>query len=417
MNLFKRASQHIKCRKHDYSSKKKRLDVIQKNTMLLLMPYLPPPVCGGSGVFIREIFKRFPKGEVTALVGLRDQKEGTFIDGNMTVHRLKKLFLPLKGFSKSGKLKYILSYIKEVLIFNQNRVFSYCVCGEYFPGGFAALLLNLFYGVPYFIVFHGEDIYKISGLRKELLKVIIFFAKGFIANSENTKRLIERFNMRRPIFVCRPCVDHNLYIPCSNIELVRKDLGLTSEKIILTVARLLPRKGHKFAISALKEIIKKYPDTNLIIIGQDFGYSDAIYDFIDKCELHDKVFLKGAVSDEELVKYYQASDVFVMVSDTGTYHDDLEGFGITFLEASACEKPVIAGNTGGMPEAVEDGVTGFLVDHNNLNKFSSIIQNLLENPQESTKIGKAGRARVLKSFDYNDRSLQIRNQLIGLLSQ
>ena len=387
----------------------------KKTTMLLFMPYLPPPICGGSGVFIREIFNRFPKGEVTALVGLRDQEEGVFIEGNMTIHRKKKLFLPLKGFSKIGLLKYMISYMNEAFILYHKSRLTYCVCGEYFPGGLAALLLHIIYGVPYFIVFYGEEIYKVSGWRKVLLKIIMFYAEGFIAITENTKKLIEEFHIRQPIIVCRPCVDYNRFYPTTNAELVRKELGLTGKKIILTVARLLPRKGHKLAIAALKQIIKNYPNTILIIIGQDFGYGDAIRNFIDICDLQDSVFIKGAVSDEELVKYYQASDVFVMVSDTGANQDDLEGFGITFLEASACEKPVIAGNTGGMPEAVEDGVTGFIVDHNNKKYFIDKIEKLLENPQESFEMGRAGRARVINSFVYSDRSIKLRSELHKLL--
>ena len=131
----------------------------------------------------------------------------------------------------------------------------------------------------------------------------------------------------------------------------------------------------------------------------------------------DNVIMTGFVTDEELLKYYQVCDVFVMVSDTGPTQDDLEGFGITCLEANACEKPVICGNTGGMPEAVEEGITGFIIDPTNDEIFVKRLDELLSDPEKCCRMGKEGRKRVIKYFDYEKRSLELTSQMHEILKQ
>ena len=387
---------------------------INNNKILLLTEYLPFPICGGAGVYIRELFSRFPKDEVTALVGMRDQKAGVSVDGSLTIYRNADLYLPIKGFNKYGLVRNVCLWILYAHALHKKNRFSLIVCGEFFPSGFVGLMFRYIFRIPYVIIFHGEEIYKVSGWRKVLMSIIMSHANRFISNSENTKRLISELNSDKEIIVCKPCVDFNIFRPSSNVELLKKELGLNNKKIILTVARMLPRKGHKLAISALEKIIKIHSNTVLVVIGQDFGYGQKIKEHIINCNVQDSVILKGVVSDHDLVKYYQVCDVFVMVSDMGENNNDIEGFGITFLEASACEKPVICGNSGGMPEAVEDGQTGFIVDPADEKKFIKTLLMLLENPLKSKIIGANGRRRILESFDYTLRSQFLRVQLNDL---
>ena len=353
--------------------------------MLLITPLLPPPVRGGSGVLLRELFSRFPKDEVIALVGRLEQEDGITIDGNMEVHRRKKLHFPLSRFNM---ITFLAHFTWEAFSLQKLKKLSFLVCGEYYPCSIVALALYLFKGVPYFVYFHGEDIYKMYRWRKWLIKPILLHAKGVISNSEYTKRLIINRGGNGKIIVCKPCADYHRFKPSSNVDKLKRELGLENKKIILTVSRIIPRKGHKHAILALKSIINTYSNAILVIVGKNvYGYGAILQEYIKKCKVEENVFIKGDVTDEELVKYYQVCDIFVMVSDTGPDQNDLEGFGITFLEASACEKPVIGGNSGGMPEAVEDGVTGFIIDPNNENVFIEKLERLLGDPLEVIKWG------------------------------
>ena len=381
------------------------------------MNYLPPPVIGGSGVFMRELCSRISKNKVIALTGMRDQDEGIDIDGNMTVYRKKYLWLPKSGFNNIRLIKYIVLFVFNVCRLNYKNNFSYVVCGEYFPAGIGALVLNFFNGIPYFIVFHGEEIYKVIGWRKKIISLLISHSKGIVVNSENTKRLVIDFGVNERIIVCKPCADHNRFKPACSPSSFKKELGLLDKKIILTVSRLIPRKGHKLVISALKKILKKHPNSIYVIIGQDLGYEQKIKEHIINCNMMDNVIMTGFVTDEELLKYYQVCDVFVMVSDTGPTQDDLEGFGITCLEANACEKPVICGNTGGMPEAVEEGITGFIIDPTNDEIFVKRLDELLSDPEKCCRMGKEGRKRVIKYFDYEKRSLELTSQMHEILKQ
>lgn len=392
-------------------------------SILLLSFYLPPPVRGGSGVFLRELFSRFPRGEVDALVGVFDQDAGVTHDGGMTIIRKKSLswkwyaFGHIGRFIRIGHFIFFLMWLWQAFLLCQRKKYDLIICGEYFPAGLVAFGLNRVKKIPYGIFYHGEELYGMWGWRKKLNKFIMSTARMLIANSINTKNLLVAEGGRsNDIIVCRPCVDHTRFVPAPDAKHAKIELGLNDKKVVLTVARLMPRKGHKRAITALKRIGDKHGNVVLVIVGRDFGYRDKILQHISACGLEDKVVMKGNVGDEDLIKYYQACDVFVMVSDTGINNNDVEGFGITFLEASACGKPVIGGNTGGMPEAIQDNVTGFIVDAQDDEKFAYHLGDLLENPDHASEIGRNGRNRAILMFDYDQRSAYLRKMLVDLVS-
>jgi phosphatidylinositol alpha-1,6-mannosyltransferase len=115
------------------------------------------------------------------------------------------------------------------------------------------------------------------------------------------------------------------------------------------------------------------------------------------------VIFVGYVHDDQLPKYYNLCDIFVLpnrVTVKSALKGDYEGFGIVFLEASACGKPVIGGRSGGVTDAILDGLTGYLVDPLSSEDIASVIKRLIDDHALREKMGDAGRDWVVKNFDW-----------------
>src|SRR5262249_14775190 len=134
-----------------------------------------------------------------------------------------------------------------------------------------------------------------------------------------------------------------------------------SGPVILTVGSLVERKGQDMIIRALPLIANAVPGVSYLIVG-DGPYKANLKTLVTSMGLQDRVVFTGRVSDEELPEFYALSDVFAMPSRACLDSNDVEGFGMVFLEAGATGKPVVAGRSGGIEDAVVDGVTGLLVD-------------------------------------------------------
>lgn len=167
-------------------------------------------------------------------------------------------------------------------------------------------------------------------------------------------------------------------------------LELEGKKIVLTVCRLAPHKGTDKLIEAMPLIQRVVPDAALVIVG-DGPYRA---DLERKAALHGQkanISFMGRVSDAEKSGWYAACDVFAMPSRWDPASKGIEGYGYTFLEASAFGKPVVGGNSGGIPDTIRNGVTGILVDPQDIGAISGAISSLLKDPEKARKMGEAGR--------------------------
>ena len=136
---------------------------------------------------------------------------------------------------------------------------------------------------------------------------------------------------------------------------------MNGKRVIITVSRLMKRKGHRFVFEAIEKIKNEIPDIHYLIVG-DGPEKENLMKITNKLDIVDAVTFRGKISadDKELVCLYSLSKIFVM--PTFSEEDDFEGFGIVYLEANACCIPVIASKTGGIEDAVIDGETGILVE-------------------------------------------------------
>lgn len=182
----------------------------------------------------------------------------------------------------------------------------------------------------------------------------------------------------------------------------RLDVG-PDTRIVMSASRLVPRKGFDMAISAMKELDE---DIHLVIVGK--GRDDKrLHSLAENKGVSGRVHFLGNISHAQLVETFHGSDVFTMLCRDRWGSLEAEGFGIVFLEASACGLPVVAGRSGGSSEAVIDGHTGFIVDPGSLSEVREKLRRLLDNEQLRLEFGENGRKFVEKNHSYDLLATQL----------
>jgi len=186
---------------------------------------------------------------------------------------------------------------------------------------------------------------------------------------------------------------------------LRARLGLGAGPVLLTIARLVERKGIDTVLTALPAIRQAVPDLTYVIAG-DGPEAETLKALAARLGVAPSTRFIGAVPGDDLPLYYSLADVFVMPSRSTP--PDVEGFGIVFLEAAACERAVVAARAGGIPDAVADGVSGLLVRPDDPAALATAITGLFQDPGRRAELGRRGRERVLAEFTWErvvDRTL------------
>lgn len=198
-----------------------------------------------------------------------------------------------------------------------------------------------------------------------------------------------------------PGVDDQTFSPANAGAgaLVRERLGLTGRPVIVCVSRLMPRKGQDTLIEALPEVARAVPGAALLIVGGG-PYRHDLQQMVADRGLAKSVVITGSVPFEQLPAHYAAGDVFAMPCRTRKRGLDVEGLGIVYLEASATGLPVIAGASGGAPDAVLDGETGYVVPGRSPTVVADRLIELLQNPERAARMGQAGRAWVEGTWNW-----------------
>jgi len=174
-------------------------------------------------------------------------------------------------------------------------------------------------------------------------------------------------------------------------------LALQGKQVLLTASTLGWRKGHRFVVEAMGQLVQEFPDLMYVYTGEGPA-REAIEEEIRRLGLEKHVRAAGFVDRQTLMKYYQAADLFVMVSYNPDDPADYEGFGIVYLEAAYWGVPSVAARFAGPEEVVEDGLTGVLVDPRDPEQLAEALRGLLRDPQARTRLGAAARAQVLEKY-------------------
>ncbi|MFI7386841.1 glycosyltransferase family 4 protein [Streptomyces sp. NPDC049813] len=207
-----------------------------------------------------------------------------------------------------------------------------------------------------------------------------------------------------------PGVDEKTFHPGSGGDEVRARLGLTERPVVVCVSRLVPRKGQDTLILAMPRILAAVPDTVLLVVGGG-PYGKELRALAEETGVADSVRFTGAVPWEELPAHYGAGDVFAMPCRTRRGGLDVEGLGIVYLEASATGLPVVAGDSGGAPDAVLDGETGWVVRGGAPEEAADRIVALLGDPELRRRMGERGRAWVEERWRWDLLAERLRGLL------
>lgn len=207
-----------------------------------------------------------------------------------------------------------------------------------------------------------------------------------------------------------PGIDSVIFAPRKVSDEFLSSHNLLNKRVILCVGRLVQRKGQDRLIEALGLIRTAVPSAHLLIVGEG-AYRSALEKIANRNGLTDAVTFVGKVSLAELPTFFSAGEVFAMPSRSRFGGLEIEGLGIVYLEASSCGLPIVAGNSGGAPDAVLDGVTGIVVDGTNVGEIARAIIELLSDPVRAQRMGKAGRQWVADQWSWESWSEKFRKLL------
>jgi L-malate glycosyltransferase len=245
---------------------------------------------------------------------------------------------------------------------------------------------------PYYLSIWGSDVYlfpKKSIFHKNIFKFTLNRADRIFTTSQDMKEATSKYSSKN-INVLPFGVDTSYFKPTEDfVSYEKKDL------LIGAIKALDYNYGIEYLIYAFNRIVKKYPSLQLkLLLVGDGSQSDSLRDLVKRLEIIEKVIFTGRIEFKEIVKYHNMLDIAIVPSVS-------EGFGVSVLESSACEKPVIASDIGGLKEVVENGVTGYFFKSRNVDDLESNIEKLVFDSALRIKLGKAGREMVKRKFEWS----------------
>lgn len=293
----------------------------------------------------------------------------------------------------------------------------------WWPEALAAYGLSKVQRIPYVVTAHGSDASLPPTIKRHFVyKKVLNEASRVFAVSAHTAECLRQCNVSPE----RIRVINNGVRPerfegngdlARHVEQTLRRFGLEGRFVLLTVARLFPRKGHLAVLEAMAGLRTRIPELHYVVVGTG-SMRHTLEEKVKALSLEGLVTFAGEVSDPVRTSLLHACDVFVMANRDLRGPGGLlatEGFGIVFLEASACEKPVIAGRAGGAPEVVLDGETGFLVDPEDPRELMDAIFRLWSDRELALRLGKAGKERVRREFTWQKISLKYMRELRAIL--
>ena len=281
--------------------------------------------------------------------------------------------------------------------------------GDLLPQGLAGPGLKHLRGVPYVMFAHGDEIAQTDRRRYQpILRDRIYRnADAVIAANEIARQSLIRIGVpERRIYKITPGVDCERFRPQPPNEALVREFDLQGKTVLLTAARLVPRKNLDTVIQAVGRVACENSDLRYLILG-DGAERQHLEQIVENLGLRSVVRFVGPVSNRTIGDFYNLCDLFVLANRV-TPDGDIETFGMVFVEANAAGKAVVGGRSGGAAEAIVDKVTGFLVDPEDVEEMAATLKMLLENPSLRQKLGAAGLRRARSEFDWKSRAQMLR---------
>lgn len=275
----------------------------------------------------------------------------------------------------------------------------------------APLLLSKIFGFKVASFVHGRDLQKVSTNEHKKKGSFLKRINKVIVNSRFMKDVVLSYGIdENKIILHNPGIDTDRFNLCDDPNFVIDKFGLKDKFVLVTIGRVTQLKGQDTVIRSLPKVLNRVPNLNYLVVG-DGKYRGELEYLVKELGLTDNVFFTGFIDYFDIVPYFKVADIFIMVSRS--VENTEEGFGIVFIEANMCKKPVIAGRSGGMVDAVEDGITGLLVDPVNVNEVADAIVKLATDGELRKHLGEQGHKRAVEKFDYK----KTLNKLAELLTR
>ena len=362
---------------------------------LLVLTELFLPTKGGTAVWAAEVYKRLGAKEIHIVTA--DVPGAADVDAvhPNSIHRLDLKRVP--WLRPESLAMYARFFFQSLWLALTNR-FDAIHAFRALPEGLAAWAVARLTFRPVVIYAHGEELTTWGRGRKyQTMRFALRHANRVIANSEHTRdTLLEMGVTESRITLIYPGVDVTTFRPGLDTSGLRESLGIKpEEKLVFSVGRLSRRKGFDQLIRANSQLRREGLPVRYVLagIGEDYDYLDGL---IMEHNLHSVAHMLGAVAAEDLPRWMNACDVFAMPNRE--INGDNEGFGMVFIEAAACGKPVLAGAAGGTGAAVVDGVTGLRVEGDSVDAVAQGLSKLLLNKEKAEEMGRRGWSRAQTEF-------------------
>ena len=352
------------------------------------------PRAGGIETFVMGLIERAPKESI--IVYTSSQGDTTSYDqgwlrdfGVEVIRDRSKILLPSPWVARRVKKVIARDSIKQVFF------------GAAAPLGVMARGLRKKGVVNIVALTHGHEVWwaklwpfssaiSFIGRNVDHLTYLGEFTKSEISKALSPKA-------KSKLVKIAPGIDTDHFAPVPSSAQLRKDLGLADKKVIVSVGRLVHRKGQDFLIQSMPAVLAKHPTAHILMVGEG-PYRKDLTKMVSELNLIDAVTFIGRIQYKELPRYICAGDIFVMPSRSRLAGLEVEGLGIVYLEASSCALPVIAGRSGGAPDAVDEGVTGYSVDGTSALEVSKAIIKLFDDPVKAREMGQAGRSWIIDKW-------------------
>lgn len=351
------------------------------------------PRAGGIETFVHGLIERLPRGSVVVYTSAQPDSErfdAKWLNdfGVEVIRDRSKILLPTPRVIKACQ--------KIVKSRNLTRV----AFGAAAPLGIMARAMRSAGAEKIVALTHGHEVWwakvppfsfaiKFMSQSIDAITYLGDYTRGEISKA------ISKSDVNKLVQIA-PGIDVDHFVPTDSGEL-RAQLGLTEKSVIISVGRLVHRKGQDKLISALPAIRSAVPNVHLVLVGVG-PHQKYLENLVAKLNLTDCVTFIGRINYSELPKYICVGDIFAMPSRSRFFGLEVEGLGIVYLEASSCGLPVVGGKSGGAPDAVLVGETGVVVDGTDTSEIAGACIDLLNNPELCALMGATGRAWIIENW-------------------
>ena len=365
------------------------------------------PDLGGMARRHVELCRRFGDADETTMtvstVGAPDAREFDEHE-SYNIHRQPFPFERAKLFS--SQLRWA-----SWLTSGRSPDFDVLHCGNIRPVGYAVRWANRQLGTPYLVYVNGGDLLRErkkaekGALKRRTGRSILGHASGIVATSRWVAELAS--DVMRQVGIEKPPpvaaldlgTDPVRFNPSRDTGALRRRWGVGDAPVILSVARLVPHKGQDMGIRAVATLRRDFPELRYIIVGEGSD-EERLRALAKELGVSDRVGFVGAMRDDELPEAYATSTMYLGASRVDN-EINVEGFGISFVEAAASGIPSVAGDSGGVRSAVRDGETGIVVSPTDSDAIADAIRSLLLNPDRRNQMGAAGRRAVQTHYNWD----------------